>query len=289
MSGDLPRSQGDARFSATPTHLQPLAIRTETPAVVAEAAGKSDGTLGQSSKSTPLHPVVTRSVSATPTDTSPVLAQRPNAVARSVDSIAPVAGQRAATPSLTPSVVQSTPTASLTAAAVVQRSATPFPTSTLSPTATTTSVSAAMAVSRPKPTQSPRRLPSPKPQPTPTAESQPVEAPVAVAPELIGPPSDSKVSGVAVFEWRPAVPLENGQAYEVVVWSPEQDPNQAWGIAPPTLGWTLEINLDELLESGRFREGSLYWTVLVVQPEPYIRLTLPAGSERRYLVYTASD
>ena len=97
------------------------------------------------------------------------------------------------------------------------------------------------------------------------------------------------MSGVAVFEWRPAVPLENGQAYEVVVWSPEQDPNQAWGIAPPTLGWTLEINLDELLESGRFREGSLYWTVLVVQLEPYIRLTLPGNSERRYLVYTASD
>ena len=77
-------------------------------------------------------------------------------------------------------------------------------------------------------------------------------------------------------------------AYEIVVWSPEQDPNQAWGIAPPTLGMALEINLDELFESGRFREGSLYWTVLVVQQEPYIRLTLPTGSPRRYLVYTAS-
>jgi hypothetical protein len=72
-----------------------------------------------------------------------------------------------------------------------------------------------------------------------------------------------------------------------VVWSPEQDPNQAWGIAPPTPGWALEINLDELFESGRFRDGSLYWTVLVVQRDPYTRLTLPAAGGRRYLVYTA--
>lgn len=95
------------------------------------------------------------------------------------------------------------------------------------------------------------------------------------------------MSGLAQFEWEPNHPLENGVAYEVVVWSPEQNPNAAWGIAPPTPGWTLEINLDELFESGRFREGSLYWTVLLVQRDPYTRLTLPANSDRRYLVYTA--
>ncbi len=81
---------------------------------------------------------------------------------------------------------------------------------------------------------SPRRLPSTKPQSTPTAESQPVMATGLVSPKLVGPAPDSRISGVAVFEWRPAIPLASGMAYEVVVWSPEQDPSQAWGIAPPT-------------------------------------------------------
>ena len=77
MSGGLPRSQGDAQITATPTHSQPLAIRAETPAVLAEAAGRSDGTVGQSSKSTPVVPAAAHIVSSTPTATSPVLAQRP--------------------------------------------------------------------------------------------------------------------------------------------------------------------------------------------------------------------
>ena len=80
---------------------------------------------------------------------------------------------------------------------------------------------------------------------------------------------------MADFAWKPTTPLFNGIAYEVVVWAPEQDPNQAWGIAPPTQGTSLEVNLDNLFESGRFREGSLYWTVLLVQRDPYVRLTLP--------------
>lgn len=86
------------------------------------------------------------------------------------------------------------------------------------------------------------------------------------------------------FGWRPTSALPKGSFYEVVVWSPEQDPNQAWGVAPPTSMESLTLNLDQLFQSGRFREGSLYWTVLVVEQNPYRRLTLPAESERRYLV-----
>jgi hypothetical protein len=75
-----------------------------------------------------------------------------------------------------------------------------------------------------------------------------------------------------------------GAHYELVVWSPEQDTNEAWGVAPPKITTSLTLNLDELFQSGRFREGTLYWTVLVVEQNPYRRLTLPAESERRYLV-----
>jgi hypothetical protein len=70
----------------------------------------------------------------------------------------------------------------------------------------------------------------------------------------------------------------------MVVWSSEQDPSQAWGVAPPRITTSLTLNLDELFRSGRFREGALYWTVLVVQQNPYRRLTLPAESQRGYLV-----
>ena len=90
---------------------------------------------------------------------------------------------------------------------------------------------------------------------------------------------------MAEFQWHPTSVLPDGAFYEVVVWSPEQHPNQAWGAAPPGITQSLTLNLDELFQSGRFREGNLYWTVLVVQQDPYRRLTLPADSERRYLVY----
>ena len=143
----------------------------------------------------------------------------------------------------------------------------------------------ARATSRVQPKRIPRRQPTSMPQPTAT----PVQAPVVAPPELLSPAPDARPSGIAVFEWRSAVPLEDGQAYEILVWSSEKDPSQAWGIAPPTPGQALEINLDELFASGQFREGSLYWTVLVVQKDPYTRLMAPAFSPRRYLVYTVPE
>lgn len=89
---------------------------------------------------------------------------------------------------------------------------------------------------------------------------------------------------MTTFEWRPAGQLAHGQAYEIVVWSPDQDPGQARGIAPATMMTSQEVNLDPLFESGQFRMGNLYWTVLIVQREPYLRLTEPGHGEARYLV-----
>jgi len=103
-------------------------------------------------------------------------------------------------------------------------------------------------------------------------------------PALLQPALNARLRGTAQFEWSPTGALPRGAFYEVVVWSPEQDPNQAWGVAPPRITQSLKLNLDELFRSGRFREGSLYWTVLVVEQDPYQRLTQPAESERRYLV-----
>lgn len=120
-------------------------------------------------------------------------------------------------------------------------------------------------------------------RPTTPVASQ-VWPPVVTPPALLNPALQARLSGVVQFDWFPTSMLPVGAYYEIVVWSPEQDPNQAWGVAPPRITTSLTLNLDELFRSGRFREGSLYWTVLVVEQNPYRRLTLPAESERRYLV-----
>ena len=118
MSGGLPRRQGDAQNSATPAHSEMVASQAGTPAVLAEAASMSDGSVGLSSKSTPVVSTPVHSAASTPTATSTVLPQRPKALVRSADSFASVDTQQAATPSRTPSVVQPTPTASSTTAVV---------------------------------------------------------------------------------------------------------------------------------------------------------------------------
>jgi hypothetical protein len=103
-------------------------------------------------------------------------------------------------------------------------------------------------------------------------------------PALLRPGLEARLKGVVQFDWFPTSPLPVNAYFEVVVWSPEQDPNHARGVAPPRTSYSLTLNLDELFQSGRFRDGNLYWTVLVVEQNPYRRLTQPADSERRYLV-----
>lgn len=153
------------------------------------------------------------------------------------------------------------------------------------PSAAATVTGATPAAARPKVAPAPTPLAAARPT-LPAPPAPPTAAPPsrALPPALLAPPLDARLDGVVQFVWLPTSALPTGALYEVVVWSPEQDPNQAWGVAPPVLTQSLWLNLDDLLRSGRFREGSLYWTVLVVQQEPYQRLTLPADSERRYLV-----
>lgn len=143
---------------------------------------------------------------------------------------------------------------------------------------------ASARASAPQPTKAPTPRPViTTPPPLPTLPP-PAAPPRVLPPALLAPALDARVDGVVQFVWLPTSVLPAGALYEAVVWSPEQDPNQAWGIAPPVLTQSLWLNVDDLLRSGRFREGSLYWTVLVVRQDPYQRLTLPGDSERRYLV-----
>ncbi len=148
----------------------------------------------------------------------------------------------------------------------------------------------------PSPTLLPTRAPVPPknpPAPRPAVAAAATPAPVAALPQRVAPPAllapalEDRRRGEVRFEWLPTSELPRGAAYELVVWSPDQDPNQAWGVAPPRSTPSLTLNLDELFRSGRFLTGNLYWTVLVVEQNPYRRLTQPAESEQRYLVYAS--
>lgn len=222
--------------------------------------------------STPLTSATPPAPVATPGVAAPGLNRSPNRLAMALlaEPAPPATGADAAvstespiTSTAAPIVQPAPPVRKPSAPAATAGAQTPAPRSTRAPT--------------PRPViTAPPDLPTPPPPVAPP--------PHVLPPALLAPALDARVDGVVQFVWLPTSALPAGALYEVVVWSPEQDPNQAWGIAPPVLTQSLWLNVDDLLRSGRFREGSLYWTVLVVRQDPYQRLTLPGDSERRYLV-----
>ena len=107
-------------------------------------------------------------------------------------------------------------------------------------------------------------------------------------PALVEPGRSQTVSGIVTFRWLPTGPLPAGAGYEVVWWNSDEPAASARGIAPPTNTNSLEANLDPLAGSGQFHGSQLFWTVLVVQTSPYVRLTTPGGSELGEMYYTPS-
>lgn len=91
------------------------------------------------------------------------------------------------------------------------------------------------------------------------------------------------------FVWQPGGPLPPGAAYEVVWWNAGEDPNSARGIAATTTETSLTANLDPLYASAQLRSTNFYWTVIVVQTSPYVRLTQPAQSAQQRLNYAVSS
>jgi hypothetical protein len=87
------------------------------------------------------------------------------------------------------------------------------------------------------------------------------------------------------FGWQPVASLPPGAAYEVVWWNAGEDPASARGIAATTTGTSLTADLDALYFSGQFKGTDLYWAVIVVQTQPYVRLTQPAKSGPQLLIY----
>jgi hypothetical protein len=74
--------------------------------------------------------------------------------------------------------------------------------------------------------------------------------------------------------------LAAGQAYELIFWSPGQDPLQdGFGLAQPTTGAQTTVNLDVLDAQPGYplQGGAWQWGVRVVQTEPYRKLAMAGG------------
>lgn len=87
------------------------------------------------------------------------------------------------------------------------------------------------------------------------------------------------------FRWQPAGALPAGAAYEVVGWNAGEDPASARGMAAPTQDTSLSVDLDPLYNAGQFKGTDLYWSVIIVQTQPYVRLTQPAERSPQLLIY----
>ncbi len=150
------------------------------------------------------------------------------------------------------------------------------PTPTIAPTATIT------------PTAAPAALPTKAPVAAGgSATRAPTAAPPvpAVAPTLLQPKDGDTQRQAVLFKWQPGGPLPAGASYEVVWWGADEGPADARGLAPATTKTQASVNVDLMVSSGQLSGDRFYWTVIVVRKEPYARLTQPAASGARLLVW----
>jgi len=173
----------------------------------------------------------------------------------------------AATPTVLPATRSAASAAPATPAPAAQPGGptyTPIPTFTVEPT-----VAPAPTVLPVAPTT---RQPS-----APTVPSR-----TYASPALLDPPNRETLNGEVVFKWQPGEPLPDGAGYEVVWWRAKESPNTARGFADPVVTTELKTNLDGPFSG---QQQTIRWAVLIVNRNPYTRLTQPSESNSRELVY----
>jgi len=222
---------------------------------------------------TPTPAVIVLAVSATYARLQPTAAAG-TATLQAINTRIP-ASTDTSPPGATPSPARTAvPTETSTRTAVPTTPA-PMSTATSSPAAEPSLTSTSAPVAPLQFSVSP--VPSPSRTSTPSYDQ--------LRPTLVAPEPNAPTSGVVQFSWQPAGVPPPGTGYEVVWWNPGEDPATARGIAAPTAGSNLSANLRVLYSSGQMTSSRLYWTVLIVQLSPYVRLTQPANSNAWVLVY----
>jgi hypothetical protein len=198
---------------------------------------------------------------AAPTETVAVPTSTPVVVEKTVVVVV------TSTPLPAPSATASR---AVTAVATASRALTPVATASRAgtPVATASRAATRGATATPqlKPTPAPAKatvVPSPRPQ-----AARQVALP---APALIGPPDGVSASGPMRFEWSWSGPaLDPNQGFEVRLWRENQP--EHYGAAAPVSETSATINVGGAYAVQQGGTGSYFWTVALVQRDPYVRL-----------------
>jgi serine/threonine protein phosphatase PrpC len=200
-------------------------------------------------------------------------------------------GEPAAGPSPLPVIA----TEPATPAPLVSPTAEVLPSPTTTPSAIPTE-----ATAEPTSTLAPTSTPTPQPEPTNTASAPPASDTPTPTPgvrypiPVLSEPADGEtLSGTVTFSWQwDHEPLPEGVAFDLRLWSHQEDPSEARRAADPTHRTTVEVDLQYAPVTQEFGPGVYYWTVVVVW-DPCLPTegsvcqlqVVSEGGERRMFIY----
>jgi serine/threonine-protein kinase len=194
------------------------------------------------------------------------------------------------TPTSGPLMGTSTPTVGLTSTLLPATTAAPAmtgsPTVRLTASQAPSSLPTAAAMTptstSPPPPSTPRpAVATPTSAPVSSATPRPAtQIPVALPPPALLTPADgASASAATIFAWRWDGPaLGPNQGFEVRIWK-EGQPDH-YGAAEPVSGASVVIDVRGAYGVSRGGEGVYWWTVAVVQRQPYARVGPEAGPRK---------
>lgn len=151
----------------------------------------------------------------------------------------------------------------------------------LAPTAPLPATATPFKTATPIPTRPPTPIPQPaatKPAAATAVRAQPTVAPILAA-ALLSPASGATLRGVQTFSWQPAGSLDPDQAFEVVIFRSGQSQLAGAGLADPTTGNSVKVDLNAIDQRSDhpLQPGPWLWGVNLVQRSPYRALRELAG------------
>jgi hypothetical protein len=112
------------------------------------------------------------------------------------------------------------------------------------------------------------------------------------APILLSPEPDAQLHSEVEFQWQwDGQSLPEGLAFDLLIWSEaeheEHQGTEAYGVIETDQSLERDVDLDYVQTIIDHGGGTYYWTVIVVQEEPYRRVG--AWGEKRPLVYKVPE
>jgi hypothetical protein len=159
----------------------------------------------------------------------------------------------------------------------------PRPTATLAPTITPVP---------PLPTPAPSAPLSTTEQITAEVVYSSTAAPPFPAPILLSPEPEAHLQSEVHFRWQwDGEPLPEGLAFDLLIWSETEHQDHegagACGVVETDPSLARQVDLDYVQTIIEHGGGTYYWTVIVVQQEPYERVG--AWGEERSFTYTVPE